>query len=114
MACRYPLARKSGPSEHIRTPSDSVDSSGQALQDASSTRRERVTAFVADGQSEVLELADVRFQPVPLDLEAELVRQALQRTTSNPTKAAKLLGLSRDQLRYRMEKLGLLHSNAKP
>jgi DNA-binding NtrC family response regulator len=48
------------------------------------------------------------------DVEAELVRQALQRTTNNQTKAAKLLGLSRDQLRYRMEKLGLLHSNAKP
>ncbi len=48
------------------------------------------------------------------DVEAELVRQALQRTTSNQTKAAKLLGLSRDQLRYRMEKLGLLHSNTRP
>ncbi|MCH8963995.1 MAG: sigma-54-dependent Fis family transcriptional regulator [Planctomycetes bacterium] len=48
------------------------------------------------------------------DVEAELVRQALQRTTRNQTKAAKLLGLSRDQLRYRMEKLGLLHSNTRP
>ena len=48
------------------------------------------------------------------DVEAELVRQALQRTTNNQTKAAKLLGLSRDQLRYRMEKLGLLHSNTRP
>ncbi|MCH8965813.1 MAG: sigma-54-dependent Fis family transcriptional regulator, partial [Planctomycetes bacterium] len=47
------------------------------------------------------------------DVEAELVRQALQRTAKNQTKAAKLLGLSRDQLRYRMEKLGLLNPSTK-
>ncbi len=42
------------------------------------------------------------------EIEAEFVRQALRRTDNNQTKAAKLLHLSRDQLRYRMEKLGLL------
>lgn len=42
------------------------------------------------------------------ELEAALVRQALERTKGNQTKAAKLLHLSRDQLRYRMEKMGLL------
>lgn len=41
-------------------------------------------------------------------VEAELVRQAIQRTDGNQTEAAKLLHLSRDQLRYRLEKLGLL------
>ncbi|MCH7632374.1 MAG: sigma-54-dependent Fis family transcriptional regulator [Planctomycetes bacterium] len=41
-------------------------------------------------------------------LEDELVRQALARTGNNQTKAAKLLGLSRDAFRYRLEKLGLL------
>ncbi len=42
------------------------------------------------------------------EIEAEFVRQALQRTDNNQTKAAKLLHLSRDQLRYRMDKIGLL------
>ena len=42
------------------------------------------------------------------DLEADLVRQALDRAGNNQTRAAKLLHLSRDAFRYRLEKLGLL------
>ncbi|HZF09134.1 MAG TPA: sigma 54-interacting transcriptional regulator [Thermoanaerobaculia bacterium] len=38
-------------------------------------------------------------------LESDLVRQALLRTGGNRTRAARLLGLSRHQLRYRLEKL---------
>jgi DNA-binding NtrC family response regulator len=41
-------------------------------------------------------------------VEEQLVRQALTQTGDNQTKAAKLLHLSRDQLRYRMERYGLL------
>jgi DNA-binding NtrC family response regulator len=40
-------------------------------------------------------------------LERELVTQALRRTGGNQTKAAALLGLNRDQIRYRIEKFGL-------
>ena len=40
-------------------------------------------------------------------VERELVTQALQRTGWNHTKAAALLGLNRDQIRYRIEKFGL-------
>jgi DNA-binding NtrC family response regulator len=40
-------------------------------------------------------------------LERELVVQALKRTGGNQTKAATLLGLNRDQIRYRIEKFGL-------
>jgi DNA-binding NtrC family response regulator len=40
-------------------------------------------------------------------LERELVVQALKRTAGNQTKAAGLLGLNRDQIRYRIEKFGL-------
>jgi two-component system response regulator AtoC len=57
-------------------------------------------------------------QPYSIDLppggislqtvEEHLVRQALAQTGDNQTKAAKLLHLSRDQLRYRMERYGLL------
>ena len=39
------------------------------------------------------------------DVEMSLVRQALQRSGGNQTKAAELLHISRDQLRYRMKKL---------
>ena len=41
------------------------------------------------------------------ELERELVRQAVERTQGNRTRAAALLGLSRDALRYRLEKFGL-------
>jgi two-component system response regulator AtoC len=40
-------------------------------------------------------------------LERSLVVQALKRSNGNQTKAATLLGLNRDQIRYRIEKFGL-------
>ena len=43
---------------------------------------------------------------VSLDqVEMSLVRQAIERSGGNQTKAAELLGISRDQLRYRLKKL---------
>jgi two-component system response regulator AtoC len=41
------------------------------------------------------------------DLECSLVVQALDRAGGNQTRAATLLGLNRDQIRYRIEKFGL-------
>jgi len=43
-------------------------------------------------------------------LERDLVVQALERTQWNQTRAATLLGLNRDQIRYRIEKFGLTRS----
>jgi DNA-binding NtrC family response regulator len=49
--------------------------------------------------------------PLPLagasleDVEMSLVRQAIDRSGGNQTRAAELLGISRDQLRYRLKKL---------
>jgi transcriptional regulator with GAF, ATPase, and Fis domain len=40
-------------------------------------------------------------------LERSLVIQALDRCAGNQTRAAKLLGLNRDQIRYRIEKFNL-------
>jgi two-component system, NtrC family, response regulator AtoC len=55
--------------------------------------------------AQTMELPD---DGVNLDaLERELVVQALKRTAGNQTKAATLLGLNRDQIRYRIEKFGL-------
>ncbi len=41
------------------------------------------------------------------ELEKDLVRQALEAAKGNQTKAAHLLGMNRDQIRYRIEKFGL-------
>lgn len=50
---------------------------------------------------------------VPLEaVEIELARQALERTGGNLTRAAKLLDISRDQLRYKLKKAGELASEA--
>lgn len=43
-------------------------------------------------------------------VEEALVRQALKMTNGNQTKAAKLLDISRDALRYRMQKFGIIGS----
>jgi DNA-binding NtrC family response regulator len=43
-------------------------------------------------------------------VEEALVKQALKMTNGNQTKAAKLLDISRDALRYRMQKFGILES----
>jgi two-component system response regulator AtoC len=42
------------------------------------------------------------------DLEKDLVSQAIERTGGNQTRAAELLGMTRDKLHYRLEKYGLL------
>ncbi len=42
------------------------------------------------------------------DVEKDLITQALHKVNRNQTKAAKLLGISRDALRYKMQKIGLL------
>jgi DNA-binding NtrC family response regulator len=45
------------------------------------------------------------------EVERELIVLALERTRGNQTRAAALLGLHRDQIRYRMEKYGLLKAS---
>jgi DNA-binding NtrC family response regulator len=45
-------------------------------------------------------------------LEKELLVQAIARTKGNKTRAGKLLGLNRDQIRYRLEKYGLATDGA--
>jgi DNA-binding NtrC family response regulator len=45
---------------------------------------------------------------VVVSLERRFIEEALERTGGNQTEAAKLLSISRDQLRYRLEKYGLV------
>ena len=48
------------------------------------------------------------------ELERSLVVQALDRSHGNQTRAATLLGLNRDQIRYRIEKFGLVKQGVAP
>lgn len=41
------------------------------------------------------------------EVERQLLAQALERAGGNQTQAAQLLGINRDQVRYRIEKFGL-------
>jgi two-component system response regulator AtoC len=55
---------------------------------------------------------DVRIPPGGIDMgevEKELIRQALEMAEGNQSRAARLLGLSRDTLRYRMQKFRFMH-----
>jgi DNA-binding NtrC family response regulator len=63
-----------------------------------------VTAPTEPASEIVLPAAGVNLD----DVEKRLVTLALERTSGNQTRAAALLGLHRDQIRYRMEKYGLL------
>ena len=52
---------------------------------------------------------DLPYEGVSLEnVEKDFIRQAIQISNGNQTKAAKLLGLTRDALRYRMQKFDLL------
>jgi two-component system, NtrC family, response regulator AtoC len=62
-----------------------------------------LTPRAAEGHDLELPAAGVNLE----HLERDLVVQALQRTGGNQTRAAALLGLNRDQIRYRIEKFGL-------
>jgi len=67
------------------------------------------TEAPAQGVSRHVDIAN-RFRLPPEgvvldDVEMSLVRQALERSNGNQTRAAELLGISRDQLRYRLKKL---------
>ena len=46
------------------------------------------------------------------EVERQLLVQALERSRGNQTHAAQLLGINRDQVRYRIEKFGLAKANA--
>ena len=62
----------------------------------------------SDGRLPAGAAADFHLPPDGVSLEGvemSLVRQAIARSGGNQTKAAELLGISRDQLRYRLKKL---------
>jgi DNA-binding NtrC family response regulator len=65
------------------------------LQLGESVRIDGVSGFILPANGVALE-----------NVEFELARQAMERTHGNLTQAAKLLDISRDQLRYKLKKSG--------
>ena len=64
-----------------------------------------------DSAGAALDLGHITLPSAGLDLrelESKLIREAMSRTNNNQTQAAKLLKLSRDALRSRLEKLGMV------
>ncbi len=60
-------------------------------------------------QAEEEETMDIPPSGVVLEkVEERLVRQALEKSRGNQTKAAQLLGISRDSMRYKMKKFGIM------
>jgi len=85
----------------ILCPGDQLDPDGLPLELFDDAPREVGT----DGHIQLTE------RGVHLEtLERDLVRQALELTKYNQTRAARLLGLNRDQIRYRIEKFDLARS----
>jgi DNA-binding NtrC family response regulator len=86
---------------------------------------------VALASSSVLEVGDIRldvsppgaisavssFLPEGMTLEKwedEMIREALRRSNGNKSQAARLLGLSRNALRYRLSKIGVPDESEDP
>ncbi len=72
-------------------------------------------AIVAGSDAETNPEPLVVLGPKGVDIarvERLLVEKAMEQADGNQTRAAKLLGLSRDQLRYRLQKFGLLKAGA--
>ncbi len=67
-----------------------------ALTKGKITERRHSSAFILPKEGISLE-----------QLEKDLIKQALERTNNNQTKAAKLLGISYDSLRYQIKKFGI-------
>jgi len=70
--------------------------------------------FTFDEHSETRKIEAINLEIPPggidiEDVEKGLIEKALEITQGNQTRAAKLLNLSRDALRYRMQKFGLLN-----
>jgi DNA-binding NtrC family response regulator len=84
------------------------------LEDTEEIRPEHLPAEIRTGSAAPNAKGSLIQLPVEgirvTDVEATLVRQALARTNGNITQAARLLGLTRDTLRYRMQKYDLQDS----
>jgi DNA-binding NtrC family response regulator len=82
-------------------PRDLAAQTGHAAASPASATSERAGANAGDACGVSLPASGLSLE----ELETSLVRQAIERSGGNQTRAAELLGISRDQLRYRLKKL---------
>ncbi|HKP68627.1 MAG TPA: sigma-54 dependent transcriptional regulator [Pyrinomonadaceae bacterium] len=79
------------------------------LEDGDHVSMTHLPADLVDGDSGRANSSGIALPPagIPLEtVELELAKQAMERTGGNLTQAAKLLDISRDQLRYKLRKSG--------
>jgi two-component system, NtrC family, response regulator AtoC len=75
---------------------------------ASNNKELSLTPLSTPVKEEISDVFRLPEQGIALEqVEMSLVRQAFERSGGNQTRAAELLGISRDQLRYRLKKLSL-------
>jgi two-component system, NtrC family, response regulator AtoC len=78
------------------------------LADGDELKAEHFPVVASVGTAKLTEGVDLPANGIDLEqLERSLVVQALERSSWNQTRAASLLGLNRDQIRYRIEKFNL-------
>jgi DNA-binding NtrC family response regulator len=82
-------------------PRDLAAEAGYAAPQFANAPRPNASATAAAGAPFVLPAGGLSLE----ELETSLVRQAVERSGGNQTRAAELLGISRDQLRYRLKKI---------
>ncbi|HVF43052.1 MAG TPA: sigma-54 dependent transcriptional regulator [Pyrinomonadaceae bacterium] len=82
-------------------PRDLAAQTGHAAASPASATSEHAGANAGDACGVSLPASGLSLE----ELETSLVRQAIERSGGNQTRAAELLGISRDQLRYRLKKL---------
>lgn len=82
------------------------------LEDTDTVHPEHLPAEIVDyvaAESEESASIDLPTEGLSLrNVEKDLISQALKKSDGNQTRAAKLLGISRDALRYKMQKFGLI------
>ena len=81
---------------------DLIDARALALPDGAAAMASAPGAAATNGEFVIPE-GGLQFE----DLERSLLVQALKKSGGSQTGAARLLGLSRDTLRYRLEKFGI-------
>jgi transcriptional regulator with PAS, ATPase and Fis domain len=90
---------------NVRELSNCIERAMIFAQDETIDAPEMILSAIPQNGAEAVSAWEVPPEGIALeDVERKLILSALERSSRNKTKAARLLGLSRDTLRYRLEK----------
>jgi len=100
--------------DHARCPFEKVleleDGRPSSRQPVIIVREERVGCGAESGATRVDAARSEGVMPLEV-MERELVSRAMKLSGDNQTHASELLGITRDQLRYRLKKFGIQHEH---